>query len=80
MPWDGGEFAPRAGVDFFIDTARWWQQRARALAAHRTQHVTLEKLYLKRPDVEQLLSFDVLRQGWGPPLDRRPATDVFAGI
>ena len=80
VPWQGGEFAPLPGVDFLVDTGRWWRQRADALAAHRTQHVTLDKLYLKRPDVEQLLSFDVLRQGWGPPLETRPARDIFEGI
>jgi LmbE family N-acetylglucosaminyl deacetylase len=80
MPWDSGEFPPRAGVDFLVDTGRWWQQRARALAAHKTQIVGIEERYLKRPDVERLLSFDVLRQGWGPRLDRRPETDVFAGL
>jgi N-acetylglucosamine malate deacetylase 2 len=80
MPWDSGEFPPRAGVDFLVDTGRWWQQRARALAAHKTQIVGIEERYLKRPDVERLLSFDVLRQGWGPRLDRRPESDVFAGL
>ena len=80
MPWDDGEFAPRPGVDFLIDTSRCWQQRARALAAHRTQRAILEKLYLKRPDVEQLLSIDVLRQAWGPALGDRPERDVFAGM
>ena len=80
MPWDEGDFAPRPGVDFLIDTSRWWRQRAEALAAHRTQRVTLDKLYLKRPDAERLLSFDVLRQAWGPALRVRPADDLFAGI
>jgi LmbE family N-acetylglucosaminyl deacetylase len=79
MPWDEEEFPPRPGVDFLIDTNRWWQQRAQALAAHKTQHVILDKLYLMRPDVERLLSVDVLRQGWGPPLSQRPEADVFAG-
>jgi LmbE family N-acetylglucosaminyl deacetylase len=80
VPWQGGEFPPLPGVDFLIDTARWWKRRQQALAAHRTQHVVLDKLYLKRPDVEQLLSFDVMRQAWGPHLETRPADDVFAGI
>jgi LmbE family N-acetylglucosaminyl deacetylase len=79
LPWQGGDFRALPGVDFLVDTSQWWRQRARALSAHRTQHASLEKRYLKRPDVEQLLSFDVLRQAWGPPLDRRPADDVFAG-
>ncbi len=80
MPWDEGDFRPRPGVDFLVDTARWWQQRAQALAAHKTQRATLDKLYLKQPNVERLLSFDILREAWGPPLASRPADDVFAGI
>ena len=80
VPWQGGEFPPLPGVDFLVDTARWWKQREQALTAHRTQHVVLDKLYLKRPDVERLLSFDVMRQAWGPPLQTRPADDVFEGI
>jgi hypothetical protein len=35
---------------------------------------------LKRPDAERLLSFDVLRQAWGPALRARPVDDLFAGI
>lgn len=80
MPWDAGEFPPRPGVDFLIDTSRWWRQRAEALSAHRTQRATLDKLYLKQPNCEQMLSFDVLRQAFGPPIGQRPATDVFDGI
>jgi N-acetylglucosamine malate deacetylase 2 len=80
MPWDEGDFAPRPGVDFLVDTSKWWRQRHEALSAHRTQRATLDKLYLKQPNVEHLLSFDVLRQAWGPALERRPADDVFAGL
>jgi LmbE family N-acetylglucosaminyl deacetylase len=80
FPWQGGEFPPLAGVDFLVDTAHWWRDRAKALAAHKTQHAMLDKLYLKNPEGEYFLSFDVLRQGWGPPLQNRPESDVFAGI
>jgi LmbE family N-acetylglucosaminyl deacetylase len=79
LPWDEGDFPPRAGVDFMIDTSACWRERAQALAAHRTQRVTLEKLYLNHPRCEQMLSFDVLRQAW-PSLRQRPSADVFAGI
>lgn len=80
MPWDEGEFPPRPGVDFLIDTSRWWRERAAALSAHRTQRATLDKLYLKQPNCEQLLSFDVLRQAFGPPIVTRPAADIFDGL
>ena len=79
-PWDEGEFPPRPGVDFLIDTTAWWRDRAEALRAHRTQRITLEKLYLNRSNCRQMLGFDILRQAWGPPLAARPARDVFAGL
>ena len=80
MPWDKEEFPPRPGVDFLIDTSAWWTERRQALEAHRTQRVTLDKLYLQQPNCEQMLSFDVLRQAFGPPLANRPASDIFAGL
>jgi len=80
MPWDKEAFPPRPGVDFLIDTSGWWRERRQALEAHRTQRVTLDKLYLQQPNCEQMLSFDILRQAFGPALDRRPADDVFAGL
>ena len=80
MPWDEGEFPPRPGVDFLIDTAPWWRVRRQALEAHRTQRVTLDKLYLQQPNCEQMLSFDILRQAFGPRLAHRPADDVFEGL
>jgi LmbE family N-acetylglucosaminyl deacetylase len=80
MPWDKEDFPPRPGVDFLVDTSAWWQDRKRALEAHRTQRVMLDKLYLQQPNCEQMLSFDVLRQGFGPPLAHPPADDIFAGL
>jgi len=80
MPWDKEAFPPRPGVDFLIDTAPWWHERRQALEAHRTQRVTLDKLYLQQPNCEQMLSFDVLRQAFGPPIPHRPADSVFAGL
>ena len=80
MPWDEGAFPPRPGVDFLVDTADWWQERAAALRAHRTQRIMLEKLYLNQPNCRQMLSLDVLRQAWGPPLGDRPVADVFADV
>jgi LmbE family N-acetylglucosaminyl deacetylase len=80
MPWDKEAFPPRPGVDFLIDTAPWWRERRQALEAHRTQRATLDKLYLQQPNCEQMLSFDVLRQAFGPAIPHRPADNVFAGL
>ncbi len=77
LPWDTEPFPPRPGVDFLIDTADCWRERRQALEAHRTQRAVLDTLYLQQPNCEQMLSVDVLRQAFGPPLSRRPAADIF---
>jgi len=80
LPWDEGEFPPRPGVDFLIDTTAWWRARADALRFFCKERATLEKLYLNQPNCEQMLSVDILRQAWGPPLARRPIDDIFDRI
>ena len=80
LPWDKEAFPPRPGVDFLIDTSAVWRERREALEAHKTQRVVLDKLYLQQPNCEEMLSIDILRQAFGPPLAGRPATDVFDGI
>ena len=70
----------RPGVDVVIDTRRWWQQRRDALSAHRTQRHGIERLFLGRANLEEILSVEVFRQAFGPPLPRRPVDDIFDGI
>jgi LmbE family N-acetylglucosaminyl deacetylase len=81
-PWEitTVDLADAPGVDFAIDTSRYVQQRADALRAHRTQRQGIDRLFLSRPDLRQILSVEVFRQAWGPALPSRPADDVFAGI
>ena len=82
MPWEvaAPDLAHRPGVDFVLDTSRWWRQRAEALRAHSTQRAGIAKLFLNRRDLQQILSVEVFRQAWGPALRSRPAIDVFEGI
>jgi hypothetical protein len=51
-----------------------------ALAAHRTQREGIDRLFLKRGDVEELLAVELFRQAFGPPLATRPCDDLFAGL
>jgi LmbE family N-acetylglucosaminyl deacetylase len=69
-----------AGVDFVIDVAAWRERRAAALRAHRSQHLSIDRCFFSRPDVDRVLGIEVFRQAWGPALSRRPETDVFTGI
>jgi LmbE family N-acetylglucosaminyl deacetylase len=81
--WDvlrRGAPAGEAGVDFVVDVAAWKDRKAAALRAHRTQHLSLERILLSKPDVDQLLSVELFRQAWGPPAASRPADDLFDGL
>jgi LmbE family N-acetylglucosaminyl deacetylase len=82
-PWDvvrGGDPAAVAGVDFVVDVARWKDRKAAALRAHRSQHLSLERILLSKPDVDRLLSVEMFRQAWGPPTSSHPAHDLFDGL
>lgn len=68
------------GVDFLFDIRPWSEAKAAALRAHRTQHKSIHRHYFDCPDVERRLAMEALRQAWGPPLTRRPETDLFAGL
>jgi LmbE family N-acetylglucosaminyl deacetylase len=70
----------RPGVDFLIDTSRWAARKRQALQAHRTQHLSIARVFLRHPDADRLLGVEVFRQAWGPVLARRPIDDVFAGL
>ena len=69
-----------AGVDFAIDIAPYRTVKTEALRAHRSQHVPVDRWFLSKPDLDQILSIETFRQAWGPTLRRVPADDVLAGI
>lgn len=83
QPWDEtdpGRLAETPGVDFLVDIRPWREIKARALAAHRTQHQSIGRLFLERPDREAILSWETFRLAAGAPLEARPAGDLFAGL
>lgn len=73
-------FPALPGIDFVIDVSAFVARKADALRAHRSQHLSMERIFFSQPDVDQLLSMELFRQAWGPALDDRPADDVFAGL
>lgn len=82
-PWDvirRGEAAAEPGVDFVIDVSAFTERKAAALRAHRSQHQSLHRIFLSKPDVERLLAVEMFRQAFGPPLRSRPAGDVFLDL
>jgi LmbE family N-acetylglucosaminyl deacetylase len=68
-----------AGVDVLIDIRPWAHTKARALRAHRTQHVQIDRFFFG-PESDVVMATEAFRQAWGPALPARPATDLFAGL
>lgn len=82
-PWeetDPGRLAETFGVDFLVDIRPWREVKARALAAHRTQHQSIGRLFLERADRDAILSWETFRLAAGTPLEAPPAADLFAGL
>jgi LmbE family N-acetylglucosaminyl deacetylase len=70
----------KPGVDFVIDVSAWRDRKAAALRAHRSQHLSVDRLFFSQPDPLQLLDLEVWRQAWGPLLRRRPSYDLMEGL
>ncbi len=68
------------GIDFVVDVSVFVARKAEALRSHRSQHLSLDRIFFSQPDVDRLLSMELFRHAWGPALPERPANDVFAGL
>lgn len=82
-PWSASrspDLSAEPGADFVLDITPWREIKRRALRAHRTQHASIDRHFFNQPDVDQILSVEVYRQAWGPPLARRPSDDIFEGL
>lgn len=81
-PWDAvsRDLESLPGVDFVVDVSPWRERRAAALRAHRTQHLSVDRYFFDQPDPGRILDREIWRQAWGPPLRRRPAPDILAGL
>lgn len=82
-PWEIAtlDISPSAvpGVDFVVDVGGWIDAKLEALACHRTQNMSANRIFLDRPDKLKRLSLEFFRQAWGPALPS-PASDLFAGL
>jgi LmbE family N-acetylglucosaminyl deacetylase len=70
----------RPGADFLLDVSPWADRRGAALRAHRSQHLSVDRLFFDGPDSKRLLGVELWRQAWGPPLVRRPSSDLMEGL
>jgi len=68
------------GADFLLDVAPFRDRRVAALRAHRSQHLSIDRLFFSQPEPERILGVEVWRQAWGPPLTRRPSPDLLDGL
>jgi LmbE family N-acetylglucosaminyl deacetylase len=67
------------GVDFLIDTRPWWRKKEAAICAHATQLPGLRKLFFERGSIEETLSVEALRIGYGARPENLPGRDLFEG-
>lgn len=68
------------GVDFLIDTGRWWRRKEAALRAHRSQFSNTSRLFFDPPDTERRLSLEAFRLAYGARPQGAPAADLWAGM
>ena len=78
-PWEAARL-PRLdeapSVDFLFDVSPWIERRVAALRAHRTQHLSIDRYFFSRTDLDRVLGTEIWRNGQGPPLRHRPAADL----
>ena len=74
------DIATHPGVDFIIDVALSRDRKARALRAHRSQHVGIERIWFAPAHSADLLSTEIFRLAWGAEPSERPVGDLFEGI
>jgi LmbE family N-acetylglucosaminyl deacetylase len=82
-PWEAVNFErfdDKPGADFVVDVSAWRERRAAALRAHRTQHLSVDRYFFNRPDLDRILAIETWRQGWGPSLRARPSDDLLEGL
>lgn len=81
-PWDEAARSPdgQPGADFVIDVSAFRDRRVAALRAHRSQHLSIDRLFFSKPDVDRILSTEIWRFASGVSARERPALDVRAGL
>ena len=82
-PWESSALDSvdrMAGADFVVDVSAYRARRIEALRAHRSQHLSIDKYFLSRPDLDRIVASEIWRQGFGPALAQAPSSDIFKGL
>lgn len=81
--WRPAVLAEHWGVDYLVDVAAVRDRKTAALRAHRSQHRSVDRVWLGEPlarSAGAVLDVEVFRHGWGEAPTQRPADDLFAGL
>ena len=68
------------GADFVVDVSAWRDRKVAALRAHRSQHLSIDRLFFNQPDQGHIYDLEVWRQAWGPATRNRPCADLLEGL
>lgn len=71
--------AREARVDFRIDVRRYKPKKIAALKAHRSQHISLDRVFFT-PDRTHLMEWETYRLADGPAPSGAPLPDLLAGL
>lgn len=64
-PWDEhADFAAQPSADIVLDVSRWADRKEAALRAHRTQHLSIDRYFLSKPNLQELLGVETWRHAW----------------
>jgi LmbE family N-acetylglucosaminyl deacetylase len=81
--WEVGRtssLAEHPGADFVLDVSAWRDRKVAALRAHRSQHLSIDRLFFNQPDQGHIYDVEVWRQAWGPAIRDRPSADLMEGL
>ncbi|MBA3949747.1 MAG: PIG-L family deacetylase [Acidobacteria bacterium] len=53
-----------ASADVVVDVSPWADKKEAALRAHRTQHLSIDRYFLSRPNLQALLGVETWRRAW----------------
>jgi LmbE family N-acetylglucosaminyl deacetylase len=82
-PWEAAtcdRLDEQPGADFVVDVSPWRERRIAALRAHRSQHLSIDRHFFSKPNLDRILASEIWRQAWGPALRERPGRDVLIDL
>ena len=64
-PWEEHpRIGAEASADVVLDVSPWAGKKEAALRAHRTQHLSIDRHFLSRPNLKALLGVETWRRAW----------------